>query len=301
MRPGDCVRIVSPASWPDAGVIEDLTAVLESWGLVVEVGRHALDRRGFTAGEDADRLADLVEALRDPGVRGVFASRGGAGAYRIAGDLGTSAYSGEPTPLVGFSDITHLLMEGWRVARAPGVHGFLLGPRSVASARSLLLDGEPVVVERDPSAYSARVEVAGIASGTLLGGNLSALAHMAGAGLPDLTGAILLLEDVRGMGLGRVDRQLVQLRRAGALDGLAGVALGLFTGFDGYVDREWTLVDVLADHLQPLGVPVLGGLPIGHGGVGPDGGPDQVCVAIGTRAVLDVAAGTLVSDPVETR
>lgn len=188
-------------------------------------------------------------------------------------------------------------MEGWRIARAPGVHGFLVGPRSTASARRLLMDGEPVVVERDPSAYSARVEVAGTATGTLLGGNLSALAHMAGAGLPGLTGAILLLEDFRGMGLGRVDRQLTQLRRAGALDGLAGVALGLFTGFDEYVDRGWTLAEVLIDHLEPLGVPVLGGLPIGHAGGGPDDDPDQVCVAIGGRAVLDVGAGTLVSEP----
>ena len=67
---------------------------------------------------------------------------------------------------------------------------------------------------------------------------------------------------------------------------MVGVALGRFTGFEGYEDRGWTLLDVLHDHLAPLGVPVLGGLAIGHGG-------DQWTVPLGTRAVVDADAGTL--------
>jgi muramoyltetrapeptide carboxypeptidase len=59
--------------------------MLESWGLRVEFGVHCLDKLGhFLAGSDKDRLADINDALRDPGVRAIITTRGGKGAYRIA-------------------------------------------------------------------------------------------------------------------------------------------------------------------------------------------------------------------------
>jgi muramoyltetrapeptide carboxypeptidase len=287
LQPGDVVRLVSPASTPTEDGVAEARAVLESWGLEVEMGRHVLDRWGYCAGTDADRLADLDDAFRDPRVRAVVATRGGAGAYRICEEVDVEAVVADPKPLLGFSDITYLHAALWRACRLPGVHGWLVGEDAVASARRILLDGAPVEVRPDPATYTAQVRRGGVARGTLLGGHLSTLAHLVGAGLPDLGGAVLLLEDKRDIGLGRVDRQLTQLRRAGALDGLAGVALGMFTGFDDYEDRGWTLLEVLDDHLDRLGVPVLGGLPIGHGRT------DQVCVPLGADAVLDADAGTL--------
>jgi muramoyltetrapeptide carboxypeptidase len=84
LKPGDRVRLVSPASYPTADWVEESVAILERWGLVAEVGNHALDKFGYMAGTDEDRLKDLNEAFRDPGIRAVITTRGGAGAYRIA-------------------------------------------------------------------------------------------------------------------------------------------------------------------------------------------------------------------------
>ncbi len=293
LQPGDCVRIISPASFPEAADVARLQSELESWGLVVEIGAHVFDQWGYMAGTDQARLADLNAAFRDPNVRAVFTSRGGAGAYRIAGSIDFDAVRADPKPLVGFSDITYLQLALWRECRLPTIHGAAVGVEAKASLQRILMDTKLAVLTRDPTAYSARIQVAGAASGPLIGGNLSSIAHMAGAGLPALDGAILLLEDKRDMGLGRVDRQLTQLKQAGALDNLAGVVLGLFTGFDDYEDRGWTLIDVLKDHFAPLGVPVLGGLNIGHNGIGPDGKPDQTCVILGETVRIDVEAGTL--------
>ena len=156
---------------------------------------------------------------------------------------------------------------------------------------------EPLTVERDPSAHSAGIGVPGTARGPLVGGNLREVAGSIGVRLPSLRGAILFLEDRRTIGLGQVDRQLTHLLRSGALDEVAGVALGLFTEFDGYEDRGWELLDVLHDRLGGLGVPVLGGLELGHGGVGADGGPDQAAVTLGPVATLDADAGTLTVGP----
>ncbi|MGR6919125.1 hypothetical protein ACU635_33170 [[Actinomadura] parvosata] len=143
---------------------------------------------------------------------------------------------------------------------------------------------------RNPRLLSVAAEVPGRARGRLLGGWLGASAGMVGAGLPDLAGAILLVEAERTVGLGLIDRQLTQLIRARALDGLQGVVLGRFPGFEDYSDRGWNLVDVLRDRLVPLGVPVLGGLEFGHG-------PDPHAVALGTVADLDTGSGTLTVSP----
>ncbi len=300
LRPGDRVRLVSPASWSTPEWIRESAAVLESWGLVVDPGKHLAARWGYMAGRDEERIADLNDAFRDPAVRAIVATQGGAGAYRICEELDFDAVRNDPKPLLGFSDITYLQLSLWNNAHSPSIHGCLAGETAIATAKQLLMTADPVTVLRKPGAYSAQLQFEGRASGTLLGGSMQAVAHMVGAGLPNLAGAILLLENPRAMGLGRIDRQLTQLRRAGAFNGIRGVALGLFTGYDDHIDRGWTLLDVLNDHLSQLDVPVLGGLNIGHNGVGAQGGPDQVSVTIGGYAEIDTETGTLVVQPLSS-
>lgn len=277
--------------------MESTVCELESWGLRVEIGRHALDVWGPIAGRDDDRLEDLNDAFRDSGVRAVIAARGGAGSYRIADRLDFAALLHCPKPLVGFSDITNLHLAIWAQCRAATVHGCVAGRRASDSVRRLLMEPSPTVIARNPSAVSASINVAGRARGPLVGGNLRELAGWLGAGLLDWDGVILLIEDLKHVGIGQVDRNLTQLRRAGVFDRVAGVAVGLFDEFRGYIDGGWTVVDVLVDRLTDLGVPVLGGFDIGHGGVGQDGGPDQYAVTLGAVAELDVDAGTLTTGP----
>ena len=113
LRAGDRVRLVSPASTPEREQVARSAEPLTTWGLTVEIGRHVFDRFGhYLAGRNEDRLADLNDALRDPGVRAILATRGGKGAYRIASGLDFAAARRDPKPLVGFSDVTilHLVL-----------------------------------------------------------------------------------------------------------------------------------------------------------------------------------------------
>jgi muramoyltetrapeptide carboxypeptidase len=113
------VAVVSPSSWPDSrGDIDPLLHTLETWGLRPQVGAHLVDRRGYMAGTDADRLADLNQALRDPGIRAVIASRGGCGGLRLVHGVDRQALEHDPKPLVGYSDIT-ALHQVWRRAGVP--------------------------------------------------------------------------------------------------------------------------------------------------------------------------------------
>ena len=103
---GDRVRLVSPVGFPAAGWVATVAATLSGWGLRPEVGPPALDQYRFMAGRDEDRLADLNDALRDPGVRAVVTTTGGAGAYRIVDGIDFAAVRADPKPVVGFSDGT---------------------------------------------------------------------------------------------------------------------------------------------------------------------------------------------------
>jgi muramoyltetrapeptide carboxypeptidase len=289
---GDTICLVSPASTPLRSEVEATGRWLhEHLGLEVRIGDHAFDELGYLAGRDEDRLADLNAALRDPEVKAVFATRGGKGAYRIADGLDFEAARANPTLLVGFSEITILHLALHRHCGLAGLHGApwndTFSARSAASFRRAVSTTEQIAVEQNPCEPTAALTTGGAATGTLLGGNQDMIATAAGWMLPGFEGAILLLEDT-GHQLGHIDRQLTTLRKAGHLDGIVGVAVGQYTGCGQHTTAQgtWTAIDVLRDHLHGWGVPVLGGLPIGHG-------THPVAVPLGTPATLDADTGVL--------
>jgi muramoyltetrapeptide carboxypeptidase len=283
--PSDRVAVVSPSSWLDSRTdLDPLLNTLRTWGLRPELGPHVVDRRGYMAGTDSDRLADLNQALRDPGVRAVVASRGGCGSLRLLRGVDRAALERDPKPLVGYSDIT-ALHQLWRSSGVPAVHGAVDGAHREA-VRGQLMDAAPTVVSSDTGAITATLTTTGTAGGDLVGGNLEMLARSVGVVDVSWRGCVLLLEANKAAGLGMVDRALTQLRLSGAVDGITGVAVGSFDQFAGHQDRGWTIVDTLQDLLGDLGVPILGGLPLGHL-------PDPVPVPLGVPAVIDADAGQL--------
>jgi muramoyltetrapeptide carboxypeptidase len=290
LRPGDRVRVIAPAYPPDTR-LERGIEILESFGLIVEVGTHVDDRYGYLAGTDEDRLADLNAAFADPGIRGVFAARGGYGTQRIVDGLDLAAVRRDPRVFVGFSDLTSLMCRLWRGARLVTFYGPMVnwtdsrtGPVEIESLRRAIMTTEPVVLTRDPAEPSAAVVVPGTATGRLLGGNLTMVQTSLGTrDFPDLAGAILLFEDVDEAAYS-YDRMLTQLRRAGKLDRIAGIAIGQFTSAAN--SGTWSAATAVQDRVGDLGVPVLGGLRIGHGN-------GQLTVPLGAKATIDTSAGTL--------
>jgi muramoyltetrapeptide carboxypeptidase len=291
LLPGDRVRVVAPGSAPDARLARGIE-ILRGFGLEVELGAHVNDRFGYLAGPDEARLADLNAAFSDPGIRGVFAARGGYGTQRIIDRLDLAAVRRDPRVFVGFSDLTALSGRLWRGARLASFYGPMVnwtdartGPVEIASLRAAIMTTDPVVLTRDPAEPSAAVEVPGRATGTLLGGNLTILQTGYGTrDFPDLDGAILLFEDTDESPYS-YDRMLTQLRRSGALDRIKGIAIGQFTNAP-VTAGQWTAAQAVQDRVGDLGVPVLGGLRIGHG-------TGQLTVPLGTKATIDTATGTL--------
>jgi muramoyltetrapeptide carboxypeptidase len=263
LRPGDLVAVVAPSSPPDA--------VLAWCGLGWLAGRYRLRftrgifaREGYLAGSDARRRAEVAAALSDPEVRAVLAVRGGYGATRFAHQLDWASFSASPRWIVGFSDVTALHVEAARAGVAsihgPNVTGVGRGDARARDALVRALE-EPLATR----AYEGLGVVReGVAAGPLYGGNLAMLQACAAAGRLEVPrGAVLLLEDVTERPY-RVDRMLATLAVGGHLERASAVVLGEFLQCDPGPDGV-TVEQVLREALEPLGVPVVSGVPVGHG------------------------------------
>lgn len=295
LKPGDTVRVVAPAGRPNPTLLARGIEILTSWGLVVQTAPHVFDQHSYLAGTDADRLADLNDALADPNVRGVFAARGGYGVQRIVDRVNVAAVRNDPKVVVGFSDITSLQGRLWREARLVTIHGPMVnwsdsrtGPDSAEALRKAVMTTDPITITRDPTEPSAPVSFPGTARGPLLGGNLTLLDRAVGTpDLPALAGSILFFEEVDEAPY-RLDGMLTHLRRVGALRGVRGIAIGQILNSVG-PSGTWDVAGVLNDRLGDLGIPVVGGLRLGHGN-------GQLTIPLGALATIDPAAGTLTVD-----
>ena len=260
LRSGDKVRFVSPASPPPREWACHCAKMLESWGLEVDFGEHVFGKVAWLAGTDEERLADFNAALRDPSVRALFTAAGGKGSCRIADRLDFAAARSDPKFVVGFS----------------GQDGETL--------RKAMMTSEGICLHSRADEPTSALTTEGTARGRLIGGSLLPMSAAAGWALPSLKGAILLIEAGK-TGPGAMDSQLTMLRKAGHLTGLAGIAVGQFTDCFHPVDG-FTVVDLLRGHLQHFKIPILGGLPVGHG-------HQPQSILVGTMAFLDAGAGTL--------
>ncbi len=290
---GDHVGIVAtgfaaPPEALGAGVV-----ALERRGLVPVLFPHVLAVDGYLAGDDAARAADLDAAVCDRALAAIWFARGGYGTARILDLFDLARLTRRPKLLVGYSDLTALFSALLSRASTVCLHGPMvaeLGRKAAFHAPSLAA----ALAGRETSRRVLTRDVlrGGRARGRLMGGNLTVMCHLLGTPhMPNLKGAVLFLEET-GEEAYRVDRLFQHLVMSGALSGVRAVVLGTFhvpptaRTFPG--DRE--LDAVLRDHLLPLKVPVVSGVPSGHG-------PGKWTLPLGGTATLDTAAGFVSFDP----
>jgi muramoyltetrapeptide carboxypeptidase len=273
--------------------LDEGIAALRRMGFSPVEGSATRARLGYLAGSDAARALDLQAVLDDPGLDAVWFARGGYGTARLLDRVDLKAFSARPKLLLGYSDLAALFSAVLRRTRTVCLHAPMvaeLGRRKAYHAPSLtaMLAGREVTRRVAPR----EVLRPGRASGRLVGGNLTVLAHLLGTPeAPPFDGAILFLEEI-GEEAYRIDRLLDHLRRAGVLGRVAGVIVGhmLVPETARSFPPDRALSDVLADHLAPLRVPVVTGFPSGHG----DG---KWTIPLGGTATIDTRGGRVRFSP----
>ncbi|AFY31670.1 LD-carboxypeptidase [Calothrix sp. PCC 7507] len=291
LRIGDTVGLIAPAGIVDDEDIAAAQRSVSGLGLKVKLGAHILDRYGYLAGKDVDRAEDLNAMFSDRAVNAIIAMRGGWGCNRILPLLDYTSIRSHPKILMGYSDITSLLLAINARSRLITFHGPVAtstwNQLTTDYLQRILFNGEAVTMQ-NLNIGDVQVELIapGKARGKLVGGNLSVLSAMVGSPyLPSWNKSILFVEEI-SEDVYRVDRMLTQLKNAGILNQIAGFIFGQCTNCASGDEPNFTLMQVLQEHIIPLGIPAWYGSMIGHI-------KDKFTVPVGAEVEINANAGTI--------
>jgi len=285
LQPGATIGVIAPAGPATADAVARVPGLIESMGYVPRLFPGCHERLPFLAGDDSRRRQDLEAAFLDPEINAVFCLRGGYGSGRLLDRINWPAVFAHAKPFVGYSDITALQSQ-FSNAGIVTFHGPMLTSDLINSPHSpdelgfgILRTGLSAGTTWQPTREAPVFSAPGRAIGKLVGGNLSLVVSLLGTPYAlDLRDAILFLEDV-GEAPYRIDRLFQQLRLTGALNQVRGFVLGRF-------NEAANPAEVVADYLAPLGKPVLGGWPAGHG-------PFNTLLPLGSPVEIDASRGTI--------
>ena len=269
---GDWVSILAPASPPDVAKVKEGIDFLTEAGFKVKVDPSVYLRHGYLAGSDESRADALNRTIKDPDIRGIFFARGGYGTSRILRLIDYPALTNDPKILVGYSDITALLLAVWKQCHLITFHGPVVCSQLLSKAtRKSLVDQitDPNFRFIWPLHDFFCFAESGFKSesGRLLGGCLSLLTTLAGTAFePDLSDSILFLEDI-GEAPYRIDRSLMHLKNARWFEKINGLILGQFVHCeqrDNDSEETLTLPAVFEEIFKNYQFPTYRDLPVGH-------------------------------------
>ncbi|VXC06844.1 Murein tetrapeptide carboxypeptidase [Pseudomonas sp. 8Z] len=269
------VALIAPAAAIAEEVLEATLAQLDVQGIRYHLGQHVRARHRYLAGTHEQRLEDLHQAFTQPDIGAVWCLRGGYGCAQLVADIDwTRLKQASPRPLIGFSDLS-ILLEAFQRHGLPAIHGPVataLGQQALAAPggqRERLASVQALwrLLAADAQQLPAR-HISGprhAISGTLQGGNLTALASACGtpAQMHLAEDSILILEDV-GEPYYRLERSLWQLLHSFAGRRPRAICLGSFTDCPRRGVHH-SIEEIFSEYLAPLGIALYGDLPSGHG------------------------------------
>ena len=265
---GSLIGITCPSGYVSKERVAYSIEVLERWGFRVTLGKTVGNEHFYFSGKDNERLSDLQSMMDNPEIESIIMARGGYGMSRIIDAINFTAFLQQPKWICGFSDITVLHNHIQANYQIPTLHSPMSGhfKPSTENEDFLLsfykeLTGETVSIYAEPTHFNKQ----GIAEGILTGGNLALVTHLTGSNSEvDTDGKILFLEDV-GEYLYNIDRMMMQLKRAGKFNNLAGLVFGGFTDLKD-TERPYGQVveELLLDKVKEYNFPVCFHFPVGH-------------------------------------
>ncbi|WP_397363887.1 LD-carboxypeptidase [Olleya sp. R77988] len=270
LKAGDTVAIVAPS-----GVLKNRNdevnrakKLLESWQLHVVLGKHVYSKDDHFAGTDQERCEDFQNALDDPKIKAIWSARGGYGTVRILDKLDYTKFLNQPKWIIGYSDITALHNQIHNLG-VESLHAIMCVslPEDLSKIEKSILTfkntifGQSLSYTLKGSQYNKK----GVASGALVGGNLTMLHTMLGSKESiDTSGKILFIEEI-GEYKYHIDRMLQSLKRAGYFENCKGVVVGDMSKLRKNTTLWGTSVEqLILDALSEYDFPIAFNMPAGH-------------------------------------
>ena len=295
LKKGDLIGLISPASAPiDDKLIENGVKYIERLGYRTILGKNVGKVRGYLAGTDEERVEDIHQMFSDKKVKAIFCLRGGYGAFRLLDKIDYKLIQKNPKIFVGFSEITALQMAFLQKSNLISFAGPMLLPNFTEDISSFTEENFWSVITSTKK--NRKINLADkeaifennsmVASGRIVGGNLSVFTALLGTGfLPDFKKKILLLEEISEPPY-KIDRMLNQLRLNNVFKEVSGIVLGNFLDCQENEKDKKTLLlsEVLVDYFKHLNIPVIQNFPFGHS-------HNILTLPIGAKVKIDLRNG----------
>jgi muramoyltetrapeptide carboxypeptidase len=268
LKKGDTIGIVCPSGTLPAKKVTTCISTLEAWGYKVKIGKTVGSQHHYFSATDEERAADMQAMLDDKNVQAVLCGRGGYGMSRIIDALDFKKFKKHPKWVIGFSDITLLHNHFTEVLKTASLHAPMAGAFNNGQSNNEWVLSLKHALAGKKANYKAAPHAnnkPGIATGKLVGGNLTLVAHAVGtvSGL-QTKNAILFLEDI-GEYKYNIDRMMIQLKRSGMLKNLAGLIVGGFTQTkDSDPAFGATVYEIIEAAVSDYKYPVCYDFPVSH-------------------------------------
>ncbi len=295
LKKGSKVGIVAPGTAVSSSAdIKKAEEVLNYFGLVPVWGKHVSKGTGYKTRTAEERVDDFNSFIHNPEVDAIMSIRGGYGSCYLLDKINYKALAKNPKLIIGYSDITALLIAIYQNSDIMTYHG----PVLLSDFTDITTDSfsriffessnnyrilNPDIQDGLRDKFPTRTIFPGITEAKLTGGNLSLISSLMGTPYEiETDNHILFLEDV-GEYPYKIDRMLMQLKLAGKLDNIKGLVWGNCTDCEPGLSRSaWDsdLEEVLERIIKPLQIPSFSGLLIGHT-------PNQFTLPLGIKVKLD--------------
>lgn len=270
LKKGNTIGITCPAGYMAAEKAQTCITVLKQWGYQVMVGKTlGSNSLNYFSATDEERRDELQAMLDDKNINAILCGRGGYGVGRIIDQLDFTAFKKNPKWIIGFSDITVLHSHIYTKLKIATLHAPMAAAFNDDGYKNEFVQSLHKAITGKKANYKTAVHAfdkAGTATGELVGGNLSLLAHLTGTASDINTkNKILFIEDI-GEQIYNIDRMLYQIKRSGKLDKLAGLIIGGFTDMKD-TERPFgkTVQEVIAAIIAEYDYPVCFDFPVSHG------------------------------------
>ncbi len=269
LKKGDTIAITCPAGFMAAKKAQTCISVLQQWGYQVMVGKTlGSNSKNYFSATDDERRDELQAMLDDKSITAILFGRGGYGMGRIIDDLDFTKFKKNPKWLIGFSDITVLHSHIYTNLKIASLHAPMAAAFNDGAYKNEFIQSIHKALTGKKATYKCAAHPfnkTGSATGVLVGGNLSLLAHLTGTASDiDTKNKILFIEDI-GEYIYNIDRMLYQLKRSGKLKKLAGLIVGGFTDMKD-TERPFgkTVSEVIKEIVASYDYPVCFNFPVSH-------------------------------------
>ncbi len=292
LREPATIGVCAPSGRVDEAALALGVAYLAELGHRVVVPDETLHAWRYFAGSDEERLRGFHALVDDPSIDLVIAARGGYGITRLLPRIDWSRVAASGKAFVGFSDFTAFNMAAYACSNLLTFHGPMLTvdfgrPQlDTFTEQHFWMALSRPAHRIDDIACDHGYEPRRI-DGTLWGGNLSLIAHLAGTPyFPAIDGGILYVEEIAEEPYA-VERLFMQLHHAGVLARQRALVLGDFSDCvpTNPLRYPYSMEEVVETLRQLLPCPVLTGLPFGHVA-------RKVTLPFGAPGTLSIHAGS---------